>query len=444
MKNTYPQDELLIGSKDIEAQKKMRNIMAVQEKKTTKIKPSTENELSTNGEWRDWDTDNDFPATYWAKLVKCGLPQRILEDLCKIHYGHGLYFYDERVENNVIVRIPKIQKEVKAWMQKNLIPNQWGNVHIRDLYLWKMSPVEFTVDHTNKKIIKVKVHDAAMVRWGDKNAAGVIDRAYLSANWPFPKTGEYAELPVVDPLDPEASLEANKSKTNFIYPVILITPTQFYYPHVAWQSDDMLEWLLVSQLTPVFHQSLLNNLVVTPTVIYINDAFWPQRYADWDDVDAKEKIARKKATFASIEGSLSGAEKAGKFITSGYVYDDQGNEIKGIKIETVDQKLPDQAFLMSNAQADSEFHYTMGGDPSLSGHGMPGGKELSGSGSEKMRSLQNRQILASLDRVVSTQFLNFAARYMGWEGEFGYLDELPTTLDVNKDGITKESQENVS
>jgi hypothetical protein len=433
----------IIGGKNRDIQNRMGAIK--NSMKITKIIPSEENELKDkSGGWQDWDTDNNFPYTYWTKLSKCGLPQRIISDLCRIHYGHGLYFYKEKIENNKIVRIPVIDARIQEWMQKNLIGIQWGNVLIRDLYLWNMSGIEFTIDQANKKIIKVKVHDASLIRWGDKNEAGIIDKAYLSANWPSPAKDKVKELTALDPLDPEGSLDKNPRETNFIYPVVILTPLKMYYPEPAWAADDMIKWLTVSLMTPEFHQSLLENILVTPTVIYINEDFWSQRYTDWAE-KKNEQQARKKETFDAIEASLSGSAKAGKFITSGFAYDDNGKEIKGIMFEPLKMEIPDKAFLMSNAQADSEFHYTLGGDPSLSGHGMPGGKELSGSGSEKMRSLQNRQILASLDRAVTLQFLNFVARYHGWDGEFGYLDIQPTTLDENKDGLTPgKTEENVN
>jgi hypothetical protein len=432
-------EERITGAQNREYQIKAQAIKdSILKKKTSTVKPSETEELAdTKDTWRNWGDSNDFPSEYWLKLETSALPQRIIEDLCRIHFGNGIYFGKEQVVDNVIVRIPKIDKEVSDFMQRNQMQIQYGTTLIRDMYLWKMSPVEFIADTVAHKIIKVKVHDATMVRWGDKNEAGVIDKAYLSANWPIPTDKQYAVLPVVDPLNPEESIEANKSKTNFIYPVMNLTPTHMYYPRAAWTSEDIMNWLVVSCLTPVFHQSLLENILVTPTIIYIHEDFWSQRYPDWDD-KPNEKKARKKETFDTIEGALSGASKAGKFITGGYTYDDHGNEIKGIKIEAVKQEIPDKAFIYTNAQADSEFSFALGYDPSLMGQGMPGGKELSGSGSEKMRSLQNRQILMALDRVVTLQFLNFVARYNKWDGEFFFMDNTPTTLDENKDGLKKD------
>ena len=442
---TKESDVIVVGTQNRPIQKKMESIKSsIKGKGTTRVKPDEYEEIKDTAKgWRYWGSNNNFPKEYWAKLQKSALPQRIIEDLQRIHFGTSIVYGKEVVQNNKIVRIPEIRDEIKDWMQKNQIALQYGTTLIRDLYTWKMSPVEFVVDQTNKKILKVKVHDAILVRWGDKNDKGIIEKAFLSANWPSPKEDQVKDLPVVDPLNPEESIEAANKETNFIYPVMNLTPTRMYYPHPAWASEDIMSWLVTSLLTPVFHQSLLENILVTPTVIYINDSFWEQRFHDWNEkTDLKTK--RKEETFKAIQDTLSGAAKAGKFITAGYSYDDQSNEIKGIKIEPLKQEIPDKAFLYTNAQADSEFAFALGYDPSLMGHGMPGGKELSGSGSEKMRSLQNRQLLMALDRTVSLQFLNFVSRYNKWGVEFWYNDATPTTLDENKDGLKSNSQNNAN
>jgi hypothetical protein len=302
--------------------------------------------------------------------------------------------------------------------------------------------VEFVIDQTNKKVIKCKAHDVTFLRWGVKNNVGIVDRAFISSEWPSPSKELLTDLPVIDPLNPDEIFKTHKKGTNFIYPIVSLTPTHLYYPDPAWCADDIADWIESSLLTPIFHQSLLENAATVSFVIYVHDDFWAQRFPDWDQKTAKQKIDAKKSTIDSITASLSGAEKAGKFIVSGYVYDDQGNELKGIKIEAVKQELHDQAFVMSNAQADSEISYALGYDPSLMGHGMPGGKELSGSGSEKMRSLQNKQMMMSADRVYTVQALNFVSRYNKWGVKFGYLDNTPTTLDENKDGLKSNNESN--
>lgn len=417
--------------------------MGANEKVTTQVKPNPVDDPQDINGYVYWGDTNDFPSENWDMISQSGLPQRIFDDLVRIHFGAGLYYFTEEIRDEKIVRIPVINKDVNEWLENNLIAMQI-QTHIRDFYVWKQGAVEFVVDQINHKILKCKVHDVSFVRWGYKNESGIVDKAFLSSEWPSPSTALMADLPAINPLDPDAIFKSNKNKTNFIYPMVSLTPTRLYYPHPAWCSDDIADWIESSLLTPIFHQSLLENAATVSFTLYFHDQFWPQRYPDWENMDAKAKTAAKKATIDSVTASLSGAEKAGKFIVSGYVFDDQGNEIKGLKIEAVKQELHDQAFMMSNAQADSEIAYALGFDPSLMGHGMPGGKELSGSGSEKMRSLQNRQLLMAGDRVFTLNFLNFVSKYNKWGVKFGYLDNTPTTLDKSQDGLTPKQESNVN
>jgi hypothetical protein len=149
----------------------------------------------------------------------------------------------------------------------------------------------------------------------------------------------------------------------------------------------------------------------------------------------KLQTQRKQEVKDEFEKVLSGADKAGKFIQAGYVFDEDGNKIEGVYITPIEQTVNEKAFLMTGSQATSELSYYFGYDSSLMNHGIPGGKNLSGSGSEKMRSLQNRQILVASDREVTLDLMNTISDINGWDVEWEFKDVRSTTLDVSDDGF---------
>lgn len=392
----------------------------------------------TNHGYRLWDNGNNFGEEYRDKIKKSSLPLRMFEDLVRIHYGNGLYYHKNEVRDGKLVRIPVIDKEVETFLRNNKIRLQYANIIIRDYYWWKMGAIEVVVDRARHKIIKVKAHDMLNVRWGDNNDSGIVERAVISSHWPYPKKDQISVLPVIDPLDAVAFIESRQKTTNFIYRIAELTPGNMFYPLPSWATENSMNWLEVSLYIPIFQKALLKNMVTLKYVIYIHDSFWPQRYPDWD-AEPDKKTERQEETIKSIEDVLAGADKAGKFIASGYLFDDQGNEIKSIKVEEIKNEINDKAFLVTSDEANSQLMYAWGYDPTFAGHGKAGTSNLSGSGSDKMRGMQNRQIMLACDRVDTLDFMEFVSQYNGWDYSWSYEDVIPTTLDKSKDGIQKPS-----
>jgi len=430
---------------DTAGSKAMNKISAAMQK-TTSVPPDNDNTDSKDTQigLQNWGDDNNYPLENWEKITTSSLPLRMFEDLTRLHFGNGLYYFTNKIVDGKKVRLEAIDEKVDEWMRKNKIQFQYSNYIIRDYVIWKDCPVEVVIDRTNKQIVKAKAQDMVYCRWGDKNEKGIVDKCFLSAKFPYNYTKDIKELPVIDPLNVEESIKkAGKNVTNFIYPVKELTPGHMYYPQCYWASDNSMNWIEVSCLTPVFYKALMQNILTITMVVYIHNDFWSQRYHDWEEKkDLQTK--RKEDTIKSIEDSLAGSEKAGKFIAAGYYFDEEGNEVKGIKIESIENKINDKAFLMTTATANLELAMAWGYDPSLMGQGIPGGKELSGSGSDKMRGLQNKQIMLACDRAVTLDFMNFVSAYNGWKYEWDYLDRIPTTLDENKDGLKSKKEEDVN
>ncbi|MGV4509084.1 hypothetical protein ACQ1Q1_11950, partial [Ornithobacterium rhinotracheale] len=85
----------------------------------------------------------------------------------------------------------------------------------------------------------------------------------------------------------------------------------------------------------------------------------------------------------TIDEHMSGNEAAGRSLISPYFKDMNGNLMRGIEIVPIDDKIKDGNFLPDAAAGNSQILFAMGVDPSLIGAGIPGGKNLSGSGSDK-------------------------------------------------------------
>jgi len=81
---------------------------------------------------------------------------------------------------------------------------------------------------------------------------------------------------------------------------------------------------------------------------------------------------------------LSDVENSGKaFLTFTFFNKFKSEYLSGWKINVIDNKLKDDAYLPDSQAANSEILFAIGVDPCLVGSGIPGGSLGAGSGSDK-------------------------------------------------------------
>ena len=286
----------------------------------TTPKPSRE-QSRTNQKWLPWGDDDMWPQTLWNKVEKSNVASTALTIHRDAHFGNGLIYYKTEYPGDGKKRKnPIFLKEVDQFLKKNRLQTQYLDTLVRDYEIYNLSAVEIVFESkVSMKVSGMYVHDAQNFRFGVHNKKGVIDKGYLSANFPQPADDELEELPLIDPFNPEQSIrQANSFR--FIYPVISLSPGKFYYPKSNWYSVISSGWLDISLSIPAMKKALFANAMTIKYLVEINEDYWANIYKDWTKMTDKEKLDAKKKLQKEISDYLAGIDNQGKALSTPFYY----------------------------------------------------------------------------------------------------------------------------
>jgi hypothetical protein len=167
-----------------------------------------------------------------------------------------------------------------------------------------------------------------------------------------------------------------------------------------------------------------------------------RKYINWDTPEGCEtteqvmrwQVARMEELQEQINQHLVNEENAYKGL---FTFTDGALEGKGIEVEPIKNYMDSAKELPTAAAANSEILFALQVDPSLIGLGIPGGKSLSGSGSDKRESRQIKQASLKRERLVSLRFPNLIAMLSKVDESLypTYLDtDTSQTMDENPTG----------
>src|SRR5690606_29928170 len=117
---------------------------------------------------------------------------------------------------------------------------------------------------------------------------------------------------------------------------------------------------------------------------HVSDEYFLHKYGvnTWTTFGEDVQRQKRSELIDAIDDKMSGNQNSGGSLISPFFLK-EGKEVKGIQIETIGQAEAQGEFLLDASAGNSEILFPMGVDPSLLGGGIPGGKNLSGSGSDK-------------------------------------------------------------
>lgn len=172
--------------------------------------------------------------------------------------------------------------------------------------------------------------------------------------------------------------------------------------------------------------------------IHIPLHFFVNKYKDWSEKSEKDQLKLFKAEQENMDKFLMGKENAHKTFMSVFGVDDNGNVVPGWKIESIQDYMKKDAELPNTAAANQEILFAYGVDPSQVGLGIPGGKNLSGSGSDKREGVKVKQAFLFRERMVTIQMVNFVIAFNKIDTKGAtprYIDiDTSQTLDENPTG----------
>lgn len=390
-----------------------------------------------------WGDDNLYPQEFVKKLNQTGAAIGGLDVLISSHYGMGFRLYqDFETETGVEAR----ERMVTSFPEINVFFKQvrWDiflSEVISDFETFRMAFVEYLLSPNYDKIISVKRYKSADCRLGvPEEKTGRIKFVFINTDWETAKEENTAKVPLLPndiPLENMKQYCKEKRLDRFIIPVIDTLSTEKIYPKVKWHSSFKNGWMDVVLSVPKFKKYMFENQLNVKYLIYIADDYFAHIYKEkWQTLTYEEKEKIRVDLVDKIDKTMSGNESAGRSLIAPFFRDANGNLIKGIEVLPIDDKIKDGNFLPDASAGNSEILFPMGVDPCLLGAGVPGGKGLNGSGSDKREAYTILSTRMPVRRIHTLEIFDRIRDWNGWDetlyGRFPNINL--TTLDKNPNG----------
>lgn len=392
-----------------------------------------------------WGDDNLYPQNFNRKFMKSGTAIGGLEVLASSHFGTGFSLYKEteegEAEDYVAVPFSKYP-EIYQFFRTVKIDLFFKDV-IHDYEKWSWTPVEYLTSNDFSKIISIKRHDTSWCRLEVPNeSSGLIENVIVNSDWENRKKENDIKIPVFSQMFSveEIKEEAKKRKTTrFVICHMDTLSIQKVYPLKGWHSSFKNGWMDVVLAIPEFKKFMFENQLNLKYLAHIADDYFIHKYGKsvWDEMDPKDQEEARTELVNKIDDKLSGNESAGRSLISPFFRDrNSGELIKGIQVESIKQDQSNGDFLLDASAGNSEILFPMGVDPCLLGAGIPGGKNLSGSGSDKREAYTILCSRLPAKHAVTLEIFLTIRDWNGWDqnliGKFPNVQL--TTLDKNPTG----------
>ncbi|WP_417365908.1 hypothetical protein [Flavobacterium beibuense] len=397
----------------------------------------------TQDEIVPWGDDNLYPQKFYNdKYLKNGASVGGINVLKSTHYGNGITLYKEVEDENEEAQIKKVSlvkyPEIANFFRINKIKRFFYET-ITDQSLFHIAFTEHVLSRDFKKIVRVKRLQAAHCRFGIQNNKGRIEAVYLNTDWSSDNkeyTLKFAYMP--PDMTPEEIREYCKEKkiynfvTSSFYPLV----DESFYPKADWHAVDRSGWIDVANSVPELKQAIFENQLHFKHIVYVSDLYFENFYKEeWDDYDAEKRQEMREKLSKEIDEHMSGNKAGGRSITAP-IFEENGKFVEGIKIVAVDNKLKDGSYLPDASAANSEILFAIGVDPTIIGAGIPGGSNLSGSGSDKREAYTILCANLTPRREITLEIWELIRDFNSWDStlEATFPNINLTTLDKNPDG----------
>ncbi|MGV3588602.1 MAG: hypothetical protein ACO1OF_16470 [Adhaeribacter sp.] len=410
---------------------------------TTLIDEST-NVVNVDRKIAKWGTNNLFPQEVIREVEKNPeLASTIYWKSIAIISG-GLVYGNVVLDENGNERLQRvIDPRVEKWNRDTNI-NRYLRESTHEFYkFWNIWP-SLILSNDFKTITSLSCQESAFCRWGVQNNKGLIDLAYLHANWEKgPKANQAKPLPVIDPyyqaVERLQEQAAKIKKHEWIYPVAGTSSGYTYYQLAPWNSIRKSGWLEVANAIPAFKAALMKYQITAKYHIEVPDYWWKWKFPEWDTLDAGAKQKKQSDEYAQFTKFLSGAENTGKTIFTTFKTDSiKGTAYAGWKITAIEGKIKDGAYIEDSQEASSHIFFSLGVDPSMIGT-TPGKGMGAGSGSDKRVAYNIYMANSKPEQDILLEPVDFAYRYNGFTNQNGepytlwFKNYWVTTLDQGKE-----------
>ncbi len=417
--------------------------------KISASKPAVEIKKDTiTTQWSPWGDDNLFPQNVLTDLEQNSVGLRALEKRKNVHFGRGItaYVIDEEGEQKSVLdpKLKSYNQEVAAWFKANQVNLQQIDI-IGSLEIFANGWVEMILNKELTKINKIYSKDPAYCRWAVMNKkTGRIENMYYYASWDTNQYPSEDELQVIPTYDPDKYDGSKYNGRKFVYPLFYKSFNKSYYHLAIWNGVRENSWMQIANKVPAMKLAIMKNQMTIKYHIEIPSDYFIQRFPSpkYNDEYREKKLEEK---IGELNDFLSNVENSGKALVTLSYYDKiLKQNYPGWKINVIENKLKDDAYLPDSQAANSEILFAIGVDPSLiGGSGVPGGKLGAGSGSDKREAFWMLNAEMGTYRTVSLSWLYFVKEFNKWPEEinFDYLvvdtsqtqDQHPSKINQNVD-----------
>jgi len=394
-----------------------------------------------------WGSSNREPQEILKATKLSGTGMSALRVLKATHYGQGFQVYINEVTEEGKLKKKLVQltefETINSFFNINKINRFWTET-IADLESLFIAFPEFILSKDYSQIVSIRRQPSAKMRFTQMNPkTGLIEYALLCHDWKSSTTidDEYvSKIPVVDSYwSADQIKEYCKSKKirKFVMPIFYPMMDETYYPNADWHAVYHNGWMDVANSIPEYKKRLFEQQLHIKYVIHISEEYFKRTYGgDWEEFKTEKRLQIREQLAKDIDEHLSGNKSAGKSIQSVTYKDHNGNWVKGIEVEAIDDKLKDGAYLPEATAANSEISYAFGVDPSIVGAGIPGGKMNTGSGSDKREAFSILTSLFKTKRETTLDVWRLLRDYNQWPSELqgDFANTELTTLDANPTG----------
>ena len=408
-----------------------------------KSDPKLKKDSSDTDKYASWGSSNLYPQEFTKRLNRTGAAIGGLDVLISAHYGLGFRLYEDyQTESGVQTRecLRTSYPELNAFFKATRWDITLSEI-IEDFETYGIAFVEYLLSPNGEKVLSIKRHQAPHCRLGVPEKNGYVDKIYINTDWDNLDESLTVQLPFFSDIHSVETLKAYCKAhriEKFVIPVMRTLTTEKLYPRVKWHSSFNNGWVDVVLSVPAFKKYMFENQLNLKSLVYIADDFFAHRFGveTWRAMDDQQKEAERQKTVTAIDEHLSGNQSAGRSLISPYFRDANGNLIRGIEIVPIDDKIKDGNFLPDASAGNSEILFPMGVDPCLLGAGIPGGKNLSGSGSDKREAYTILSTRMPIKRLRTLEVFDRIRDWNNWDANlYGNFPNINlTTLDKNPNG----------
>jgi hypothetical protein len=389
----------------------------------TPKKPS-QSELSENQPIAEWGDNNDFPKK--ARAAKESNPDlaSALDWKARALYAGGVKYTikDRYTGEDADTSIPEV-KAIKWEVDQFLFRNRFYAIKaVVDFYDLFNVFAELIIDESRQKITRISALEAANCRYERRKEDGTIPHLFVHPDWEE-WTGSaddkfLTKIKLLDPLNtyPEEIKADRGSPMKYAYPIGYPTGKN-YYQYPLWWAVKVSKWLDYGNMIPEAKEAIIKNLALIRYHIQMPDYWMSDRYNNWATMNDAEKKKAIENEFKIVNDVLTSPANAGKSIFTMFkTMREGGREYGGWKIDAVDDKMKDGAFLADSSEATIKVFSATSIDPSL--HGLIPGKGGSNrAGSDKREALNIYMSLIQGHEDLALDPWQFASWYNGWTNE---------------------------